>query len=231
MDRRMTLPLLFLPGMMCDDRLFAPQMAALSHHMPKCADLSRDDTVQAMATRVLADAPDRFALAGLSMGGIVAMEVVRQSPDRVARLALLDTNPLPEPPEVQAGRGPQIARAQAGELAAMMRDTFIPRYLAAPDAGIARTCLDMALDLGPEVFARQSLALHDRPDQCDTLRAYKGPALILTGADDRLCPRDRHDLMHRCMPHATYRVIDGAGHLPTLEQPDTTTEALIQWLT
>ncbi len=231
MDRRMTLPLLFLPGMMCDDRLFARQMAALSHHMPRCADLSRDDTVQAMATRVLADAPDRFALAGLSMGGIVAMEVVRQSPDRVARLALLDTNPLPETPEVQAGRASQIARAQAGELAAMMRDTFIPRYLAAPDAGIARTCLDMALDLGPEVFARQSIALRDRPDQCETLRAYKGPALILTGADDRLCPRDRHDLMHRCMPHAAYRVIDGAGHLPTLEQPDKTTEALIQWLT
>lgn len=230
MDRRMILPLVLLPGMMCDQRLFSPQIAALSAHAPYCADLSQDDTVQAMAIRILSGAPERFALAGLSMGGIVAMEVLRQAPDRVARLALMDTNPLAELPEVQAARAPQIARAEAGDLARMMRDTFIPRYLATPDAGIEQTCLDMADALGPEVFARQSRALRDRPDQCDTLRGYTGPALILTGAEDQLCPRDRHALMHQFMPHATYRVIERAGHLPTLERPDQTTEALRQWL-
>ncbi|MGR3804752.1 alpha/beta fold hydrolase [Marinibacterium profundimaris] len=227
----MRLPLIFLPGMMCDARLFAPQMAALSDHVPVCADLSAEDNVQAMAARVLDDAPERFALAGLSMGGIVAMEVLRQAPDRVARLALMDTNPLAETPEVKAGRAAQIARAGAGELADMMRDTFIPRYLVAPNAAIERICAEMADTLGPDAFARQSRALRDRPDQCDTLRGYTGPTLILTGAEDRLCPRDRHELMHRLMPHAAYTVIEGAGHLPTLERPEPTTEALRQWLT
>ena len=89
----------------------------------------------------------------------------------------------------------------------------------------------MAQTLGAKVFARRGISLRDRPDQCDTLRAWDGPALILTGAEDRLCPRDRHDLMQACMPQATYRVIDGAGHLPTLERPSETTEALRQWLT
>lgn len=223
------MPLIFLPGMMCDARLFAPQIAAFGG--AQCADLSQHDSVQAMAAQVLSDAPAHFALAGLSMGGIVAMEVLRQAPDRVARLALMDTNPLAEAPEVQAGRAAQIARAEAGELLPMMRDTFLPRYTAQPDPAIAATCLHMAELLGPEIFARQSRALRDRRDQCDTLRGYGGPALILTGAEDQLCPRDRHDLMARLLPRATYRIIEGAGHLPTLERPTETTEALYQWLT
>jgi len=227
----MTLPLVLLPGMMCDARLFAPQIAALSAGRSLvCADLSRADSMADLAAMVLADAPRRFALAGLSMGGILAMELLRQAPDRVARLALLDTNPLAETPEVQAGRAGQIDRAVRGELAQMMADTFIPRYLATPDPGIEATCHAMARDLGPQVFARQSRALRDRPDQCATLRGYDGPALILCGAEDRLCPVARHRLMHDLMPHAALHVIAGAGHLPTLETPQTVTEALRQWL-
>ena len=161
----------------------------------------------------------------------VHYRVVRDaSPDRVVRLALLDTNPLAETPEVQAGRAGQIDRAARGELAQMMADTFIPRYLATPDPGIEATCHAMARDLGPQVFARQSRALRDRPDQCATLRGYDGPALILCGAEDRLCPVARHRLMHDLMPHAALHVIAGAGHLPTLETPQTVTEALRQWL-
>ncbi|WP_238366439.1 alpha/beta fold hydrolase [Mesobacterium pallidum] len=229
----MGLPLVFLPGMMCDARLFAPQIAALSAGRTViCADLSGAETVHELAAGVLRDAPPRFALAGLSMGGIVAMEVLRQAGDRVARLALLDTNPLAELPEVQAGRAAQIDRAMAGELGAMMQDSFIPRYLAAPDAGIEATCRDMADALGADVFARQSRALRDRPDQCDILRdAPKRPTLILCGREDRLCPVARHDLLHGLMPHATYTILEGAGHLPTLEAPEATTKALSTWLT
>jgi pimeloyl-ACP methyl ester carboxylesterase len=223
-------PLVLLPGMMCDARLFAPQMGALGRRAVTVAPCTEADTMSDLAALVLADAPPRFALAGLSMGGIVAMEIVRQAPERVDRFALLDTNPLPEAPEVSARREPQIAKALAGGLAVVMRDEMKPNYLATRDPGILDLCLDMALGLGPDVFARQSRALATRPDQRETLAAYRGPALILTGAEDILCPRDRHDLMHTLMPHAAYAVIDGAGHLPTLEKPQETTAALVRWL-
>lgn len=225
----MTEPLVLLPGMMCDARLFSPQTDVLPAQV---LPLTGADTVQALAAGVLEQAPARFALAGLSLGGIVAMEVVRQAPDRVAGLALMDTNPLAEADAVKALRAPQMAKAAAGDLAAVMRDEMKPNYLAdGPNrVAILDLCMDMALALGPEVFIRQSRALRDRPDQCDTLRAYPGPSLVLCGREDRLCPLSRHELMQGMLPNAVLRVIDGAGHLPTLEQPDTTTAALRAWL-
>lgn len=225
-------PLVLIPGMMCDARLWAPQMAALGRRAVLHAPCTEAETMADLAAAILAAAPQRFALAGLSMGGIVAMEVLRQAPQRVERLALLDTNPLAETAEVQARRVPQIARALAGGLAAVMRDEMKPNYLAqGPGQGaILDLCMDMALALGPEVFARQSRALRDRPDQTATLAAFTGPALVMMGAGDRLCPRDRHDLMHRLMPQSRLSVINGAGHLPTLEQPDKTTAELLRWL-
>jgi pimeloyl-ACP methyl ester carboxylesterase len=219
--------------MMCDARLFAAQAGALSrtravHHAP----IGGQDSMEALAAQVLAHAPPRFALAGLSMGGIVAMEVLRQAPGRVERLALLDTNPLAEAPAVQARRVGQVERAQAGRLDAVMREEMKPNYLAEGlgKGAILDLCLAMALDLGPEVFARQSAALASRPDQSATLRAFQGPALILMGLEDRLCPRDRHELMVRLMPQARFTVIAGAGHLPPLEQPQAVTAALNGWL-
>ncbi len=225
----MTLPLILLPGMMCDDRLFAPQTAALGATV---LSVTKADTMEALAAAVLRDAPDRFALGGLSMGGIVAMEVARQAPDRVAGLALMDTNPLAESPHMQARRTPQMDKAAAGGLASVMRDEMKPNYLSdGPDrAAILDLCMEMALGLGPDVFIRQSLALRDRPDQTETLRHYQGPSLVLCGRDDRLCPVARHELMHDLLPDATLRIIAGAGHLPTLERPDQTTDALRNWL-
>ncbi len=226
-------PLVLLPGMMCDARLFAPQIAALSARRPLVLPtLTAHDDVALLAADALALAPPRFALAGLSMGGIVAMEMLRQAPERVDRVALLDTNPQAESDEIRARRLPQIARAQAGGLEDVMRREMKPHYLAdGPHrTAILDLCMAMALDLGPEVFARQSRALAARPDQQETLRGWAGPALILMGADDRLCPRDRHELMHALMPGSRFVVIDGAGHLPTLEQPERTNAALGRWL-
>ena len=228
----MTLPLVLVPGMMCDARMWGDIPAALAprqvlHHLPTGA-----QTMAGLAQALLQAAPPRFALAGLSMGGIVAMEVLAQAPERVARLALLDTNPRAELPEVQARREPQLQRALAGGLRSVIADEMAPNYLAreTPAQPILDLCIDMALGLGPEVFVRQSRALRDRADRQGALAAFTGPALVLTGAEDRLCPMDRHALMHRLMPQSRLVVIDGAGHLPTLEQPRETTAALIRWL-
>ncbi|WP_336512079.1 alpha/beta fold hydrolase [Pseudaestuariivita rosea] len=229
----MTLPLILLPGMMCDARLFAPQIAALSVDRDILVPgISGHDTMSALAEQVLTDAPDRFALGGLSMGGIVVMEVLRQAPERIAGLALMDTNPLAEAPEVKARRGPQIEAIQRGELASVMRDEMKPNYLTDGPGrqAILDLCMQMALDLGPDAFVRQSLALRDRPDQTATLRGFRDPALILCGRDDLLCPVERHELMHDLIPGSTLQIIDGAGHLPTLERAEQTTDALRRWL-
>ncbi|MDA7423710.1 alpha/beta fold hydrolase [Thalassococcus lentus] len=229
----MSLPVLLLPGMMCDARLFGPQIAALEPDRPVAVPmLTGADTVEGLAARILSEAPERFALGGLSMGGIVAMEILSQAADRVAGIALMDTNPLAEMDAVKARRAPQITKAQAGRMAEVMRDEMKPNYLTdGPNRqDILDLCMDMAIGLGAEVFVDQSLALRDRPDQSETLRGYKGPALVLCGIDDALCPVSRHKLMHDLMPQSTLTIINGAGHLPTLEQPDETTNALRNWL-
>ena len=225
-------PLVLIPGMMCDARMWGG-LPALLHPRPVAHALPTEaDSVTALAALILRDAPERFALAGLSMGGIVAMEVLRQAPERVERLALLDTNPRAETPEVQARRAPQIARALSGHLDAVIRDEMKPNYLAdGPDTQpILDLCMDMALSLGPEVFARQSRALRDRPDQTATLAAFTGPALVLMGQDDRLCPLDRHTQMHALMPQSRLAIIPRAGHLPTLENPAATFAHMQDWL-
>jgi pimeloyl-ACP methyl ester carboxylesterase len=219
--------------MMCDARLYGPQIAAFSGRVIlHLAPITEQESVEALAADILAQAPPQFALAGLSMGGIVAMEVLRQAPERVEKLALLDTNPRAELEEVQQRREPQISRVRAGGLREVMRDELKPNYLADGPRrqDVLNLCMDMALDLGPEVFERQSRALQSRPDQQETLRSYKGSTLVLMGAEDRLCPRDRHDLMHHLVENSTLEIIDGAGHLPTLEQPEAVNRALETWL-
>lgn len=226
-------PLVLLAGMMCDARLFAPQIAAFSNtRTVQVAPITGEDNVADLAAQVLAHAPPRFALAGLSMGGIVAMEVLRQAPERVDRIAFLDTNPLAEDADIAAGREPQIQRAKTGALRTIMRDEMKPRYLAdGPQRDtVLDLCMDMALALGPQVFERQSRALQTRPDQCDTLRRITVPTLALCGRKDTLCPVHRHELIQSLVPGAILEIIEGAGHLPTLEQPQATNAALTRWL-
>lgn len=222
--------LVLLPGMMCDARLFAPQIAALSArytlHVPS---LTGADTMPGLAEAVLAAAPPRFALLGLSMGGILAMEIVARAPDRVERLALLDTNPFAETAEVTAARAPGMARVAAGGLGDVL-DAIIPRYFPAPRPDLAALCRAMGLALGPAAFLDQSRALIGRADRQDALAAFRGPALVLTGAEDLICPRDRHTRMHALMPGSRLAVIPAAGHLPTLEAPDPTNDEISRWL-
>lgn len=226
-------PLVLLPGMMCDGRLYGPQIKTLGRDRAiHLAPISGHETVEAMATEVLASAPPSFALAGLSMGGIVAMEVVRRAPNRVTRLALMDTTALAETPAQAAAREPQIARVLAGSLVEVMREEMKPDYLA-PIPGrqaVLDLVMDMALEMGEGVFLRQSRALQRRPDQQNVLRKLKIPTLILCGEHDRLCPVARHQFMADLIFRATLKVVPDAGHLPTLEQPEAVNAALKQWL-
>lgn len=226
-------PLVLLPGMMCDARLFEPQNEAFSgNRVCHVAPISAYDTIEALAADVLQNAPPRFALAGLSMGGIVAMEILAQAPDRVAGLALMDTNPLAEPKERQAVRDVQIEAVRNGGLESVMRNEMKPHYLADGEnrKSVLDLCMEMAMSLGPVVFEHQSRALAGRKDQTKTLSDANCPSLILCGREDRLCPISRHELMHEIMPGSTLKIIDGAGHLPVLEQAEATNDALSQWL-
>jgi len=226
-------PLVLLPGMMCDGRLFDAQIAAFSHERAvMVAPLTGADTMSALASAVLANAPSRFALAGLSMGGIVAMEIIRQAPDRVSRLALLDTNALADPPEMAATREAQVDRVLNGGLRSVMRDELKQNYLTVGPHRemILSLCMVMAEKLGPKVFADQSAAIQHRPDQCDTLKSVGVPTVLLCGEDDRLCPVSRHEFMCGLIPGSKLAVIPGAGHLPTLEQSEHTNRRLKEWL-
>ncbi|MEM9432948.1 MAG: alpha/beta fold hydrolase [Pseudomonadota bacterium] len=226
-------PLVLLPGMMCDSRLFGPQMIEFGPtralHIPPVGGF---ESVEEIAADILDNAPHRFALAGLSFGGILAMEVVRQAPQRVSRLALLDTNAMAETPAFAAQREPQIARVMAGLLPEVMREDMKPKYLAPGPKrqAVLDLVMEMALDLGEGVFLRQSRALQRRPDQQATLRRLTIPTLILCGEYDTLCPLARHTFMAELIETAELRVVPDAGHLPTLEQPDLTNAALSDWL-
>ena len=226
-------PLVLLPGMMCDARLFAPQIFDLSRdHAVMVAPITQGERIEEIASSLLDVLPAKFALAGLSMGGIVAMELLRRAPERITRLALMDTNPLAETPQTAAAYEPLIIGARAGRLDEVLRGFMKPDYLAPGPQRLAvlNQVIEMGRDLGPEVMVRQVRALQRRRDQQPTLRRCKVPTLILCGAFDTLTPLKRHAFMADLIPYARLEVIEEAGHLPTLEAPEATTAALRVWL-
>jgi pimeloyl-ACP methyl ester carboxylesterase len=226
-------PLLLLPGMMCDARLFASQISEFSADYPVIVPaLTGRSTFAELSKDILAHAPPRFALAGLSMGGIIAMEIVRQAPERVSRLALMDTNPLAEPMTRTMERDAQIERVRNKGLSLVMRDEMLPNYLAdgSKNEDLLNLCMEMAEALGADVFTEQSRALQQRRDQCDTLRRIDMPTLILCGEYDALCPLERHVMMCDLISGARLAVIPGAGHLPVLEQSELTNKEIKLWL-
>ncbi|MEH6590543.1 MAG: alpha/beta hydrolase [Halioglobus sp.] len=226
--------LLLLPGMMCDERLWRHQAAALSGSYDiSVGNMTRDESVEAIAQRILAEAPPSFALAGLSMGAIVAMEMWRQQPQRIERLALLDTNIGADAPERRPIRDRQIAEVMSGGLEAVLRDELKPNYLAQchrDNQALLEEVLAMGVDMGQQIFVRQSLALRDRADNRPVLATVNCPTLILCGDEDRLCPLELHSDMAKRIHGAVLRVIPQCGHLSTMEQPEQVTHALQHWL-
>lgn len=226
-------PLVLLPGMMCDARLFGPQIAELSaDYAVMVAPITQGERIEEIASSLLDQLPRRFALAGHSMGGIVAMEILRRAPDRVSRLALISTNPLAEAPQAAAEREPQIIKVRTGRLSDVMRDKMKPDYLAPGPyrQEILSMIMDMADTLGPEVFVRQSRALQRRKDQQAVMSKAKVSTLVLCGAHDALCPVKRHEFMAELIPHSDLVVLPDSGHFPMLEQPSETTAALRDWM-
>lgn len=226
-------PLVFIPGMLCDARLFGPQIAELSSEFAvMVAPITRGERIEEIASGLLDQLPLKFALAGLSMGGIVAMELLRRAPDRITRIALMDTNPLAETPQSATLYEPMIISARAGRFEDVMTQVMRPEYLADGQnrEEVLELAYQMARDLGPEVFVRQVRALQRRRDQQPVLRRCKVPALVLCGEYDTLTPVKRHSFMAELIPYAKLHVVDRAGHLPTLERPDETTDALRTWM-
>ncbi|MEL7298592.1 MAG: alpha/beta fold hydrolase, partial [Pseudomonadota bacterium] len=157
-----------------------------------------------------------------SMGGIVAFEMWRQAPARISHLALLDTTPFADPPDRQAKRLSQIAKASAGGLRELAAESLKPMYLSEAhreDEALLDEILDMAMALGPDVFESQSLALRNRPDSVPTLRSISVPTAIICGAEDQLCTPDTHRLMADAIPGATLHILSDCGHMATMEQP------------
>ena len=227
--------LVLVPGMMCDARLFAPQIARLGPDVPlHVCDIGGRDSMPALAEAALEAIPfQRFALAGLSMGGICAMEMVRQASERVERLALLDTNHLADAPERRPVRNRQIEDVRDGRLRQVIVDEMKPHYLAAAnrhDTALLDLLIRMAMELGPDCFIRQSIALRDRPDYSSTLAGYRGQTLVLCGEKDVVCPPERHRAMAALLPNARLAIIAGAGHLTTLEAGQQVNAHLEAWL-
>jgi pimeloyl-ACP methyl ester carboxylesterase len=224
--------LVLLPGMMCDERLFAPQISLFSSsHLISTPSFGTHRSVTLIAEKILKELPPSFSLLGLSMGGIIAMEMMRLAAHRVSRLALLDTNPFPDTPNTQNIRNLHIKQVQKGNLKHIMKENLKPKYLAKNSKKyILNTCMNMALSLGNQAFISQSMALRDRNSQENTLHAIHVPTLILCGKEDTLCPLEQHTFMNQTIPQSVFAVVEKAGHLPTLEQPSLTNRHLQSWL-
>lgn len=228
----MKAPLLFLPGLLCDARLWRDQAAALSDIAdPLIADLTLDDSMAAMAARILATAPERFALAALSMGGYVAFEILRQAPERVARLALIDTAASPDSPKRAAARRMGLASLKSGRFLGVT-NRLLPQLIHERHlhGDVAHAVQDMAQRLGAEAYIRQQTAILGRPDSCPVLPRINVPTLIGVGDSDVMTPPSEAAAMHAAIAGSRYHVFSQCGHLPPLESPDETTRLLRAWL-
>lgn len=228
------IPLALCPGLLLDSRLWQHQIAALSDIADcRVPDLSQDDSGAVMARRVLEMMPERFALCGLSMGGYVAFEVMRQSPERVTHLALLDTRAGLDAPETAARRRGLMELAGKGQFKGVT-PRLLPMLLHEPhlaDQGLTGLVMDMAEGIGRDGFLRQQTAILNRADSRPLLPAIRVPTLVLCGRQDALTPLALHEEMAAGIPGARLVVVEEAGHLTPLEQPEVVNRALRDWLT
>lgn len=227
------LPLILVPGLLCSARLYTPQVEGLwTHGSVTVAAHRDDDTTEAIARRVLEQAPPRFALAGLSMGGYIAFAMMRLAPERIARLALLDTSARADTAEQKAGREKFIAMAQQGKLMDVV-ETLTPKFLHRNHGGDARLkgiIRAMAQDTGVEAFVRQEKAIMARQDARPLLPEIGCPTLVLVGDGDELTPPELSKEIAGGISGSKLVIVPECGHLSTLEQPDAVNKAMAEWL-
>jgi len=225
--------LLLLPGLLCDEALWQFQREALADVAEiTVADLTRSDSIEELARDALDVAPDRFALAGLSMGGYVAFEILRQAPERVTHLGLFDTSARRDAPEMTVRRKALIELAARGKFKGVT-PRLLPQLLHRDHQfpPLSTIVIDMATRIGQPAFIRQETAIMNRPDSRPLLKDIKVPTLILVGAEDQLTPVALHEEMADGIKGAEFQVVARCGHLPTLEKPDMVNRAMFDWLT
>lgn len=226
----MTSDLVLLPGLICDERLWRDVMAGLPVRS-MVADLTQDDSIAAMAARTLAAAPARFALGGLSMGGYVALEIMRQAPERVTHLALFDTTARADTEERRETRRKGIEMIGQGKFVGVSRGLLgqlvAPHHLGTP---LAEEVQAMSERVGGEVYIRQQQAIMGRIDSRPTLAQIKAPTLVGVGALDKMTPPDLAEEMAGAIPGAQLVVFPDAAHLPTMEDPQAVVAAMWAWL-
>lgn len=227
------LPIVLIPGLICTARLYTDQIPALWQFGPvMVADHRRDDSMAAIAARILAGAPRRFALAGLSMGGYIAFEIMRQAPGRVVKLALLDTGARADTPEQTERRRVLMASAKSGRYAEIPELAF-PLYVHRDrrgDEALKRIVREMAEATGADAYLRQQQAILSRPDSRTGLAAIACPTLVLVGEGDEATPPELAREIAAGIAGSRLLLIPGSGHLSTLERPESVTQALVEWL-
>lgn len=226
-------PIVLLPGLLCDHRLYAGQLPALEARGDvMVGDLTRRDSIPGLAAQILDEAPPRFALVGLSMGGYVAFEILRRAPGRVTRLALLDTQARADSEEGKARRRGLMELAEKGEFLGVA-PRLLPLFIGAEaldDPAIVATVRGMAESTGKDAFLRQQTAIMGRPDSRPHLRAIACPTLVLAGREDQLTPPELQIEMAHAIPEATLVLVPRCGHLAPLERPEAVTRQLLAWL-
>lgn len=225
--------LVLVPGLLCDDALWEHQSRYLSETADiKIADVTRSETIFGMAEAVLAMAPEKFALAGLSMGGYVSLEIMRRAPERVTKLALLDTSARSDTEEQNRRRHNFIQLLREGgfdEVISTLLSLFVhPDRM--QDEQLCNNIKEMNRRVGPEIFMRHQAAIMGRPDSRNDLSKIKCPTLILCGRQDALTPLEVHEEMSSNIPKARLAIIEDCGHMTTMERPHAVTALLRDWL-
>lgn len=223
--------LVLVPGLSCDATLWRAQVEGLADvAMPVVGDTLQDDSLSAMAARILATAPERFALAGFSMGGYVTMEIWRQAPQRVTRIAFLDTSAEADDMAARNLRKAAVTTARKRGYEAVLRGSL--QRLVHPDTAqsVAEEVVAMALRVGLDTYARQQRAIMARPDSRADLASITVPALVIAGAQDKLTPPKRAREIAAHVPQARLELIENCSHMAPMEQPERVNTLLRQWL-
>lgn len=221
-------PIVFVPGLLCTEALFAPQIAAFADRPIMVANHREHDSIESIAAGILENAPEHFTLIGLSMGGYIAMEMLREAPHRVGKVALLDTNARPDTAE-QTERREFLIKLTRERGFQKVPHLLYPGFVhegRENDAELQAIVVDMAKDIGPDAFVRQQTALINRQDSRPHLRDISCPALVLVGDGDRLTPPELSEEIQSHIPDSELALIENCGHLSTLEQPEKVTQVL-----